>query len=112
VCACSILPQHVHMVILRHQYAVEKVCNLLKGEATKQLMAESLHPQARFAKHGRTPSPWARGQWKAYLDTEAAIEEAIHYVEQNPVKDGKPLQKWSFVTPFAGIPKGGWATYH
>src|SRR5262249_27191489 len=31
--ACSILPQHVHLVIARHSYEVEKIANLLKGEA-------------------------------------------------------------------------------
>ncbi|HET6882219.1 MAG TPA: hypothetical protein VFI31_18790 [Pirellulales bacterium] len=110
--ACSILPEHVHLVIGRHRYAVEKISNLLKGEATKQLMKESLHPQTPFAKNGRAASPWARGQWKLYLDSETAIEEAIHYVEQNPLKEGKPLQKWSFVTAFAGIPRSGWTTYY
>jgi REP element-mobilizing transposase RayT len=110
--ACSILPEHVHMVVARHRFSVEKICNLLKGEATKRLLADSLHPQARFRRGERPPSPWARGQWKVFLEDESAIEEAIHYVEENPVKEGKPRQKWSFVTPFAGLPEGGWVTYH
>jgi REP element-mobilizing transposase RayT len=109
--ACSILPEHVHMVIARHCYGVEKLCNLLKGAATKQLMAELLHPQARFAKGERPPSPWARGQWKVFLEDELAIEEAIHYVEENPLKENKRPQKWSFVTPFAGLARAGWVTY-
>src|SRR5713226_3074024 len=46
--ACSILPEHVHLVIARHTYEVEKIANLLKGEATKQLKGDSLHPQTRF----------------------------------------------------------------
>jgi hypothetical protein len=29
--ACSILPQHVHLVIARHTYTVEQIANLLKG---------------------------------------------------------------------------------
>ena len=100
------------VVIARHRYEVEKISNLLKGEATKQLVAESLHPLAQFTRGERPPSPWARGQWKVFLDCESAIEEAIHYVEQNPIKEEKPRQKWSFVTPFAGIQKSGWTTYH
>src|SRR5712691_10756360 len=28
--ACSILPEHVHLVIARHTYEVEKIANLLK----------------------------------------------------------------------------------
>jgi REP element-mobilizing transposase RayT len=113
VWACSILPEHVHLVVARHTYKVEQVCILLKGEATKQLKAEKRHPRARFStSQGKLPSMWAEGEWKAYLDTEEAIEAAIGYVEENPVKEGKPPQRWSFVTPFAGLDKSGWTTYH
>ena len=28
------------------------------------------------------------------------IRRAIQYVEENPIKEGKPRQRWSFVTPF------------
>jgi hypothetical protein len=55
---------------------------------------------------------WAERQWKEYLDTEEAIEAAAQYVEDNPVREGKPAQKWSFVAPFSGISKTGWVTYH
>jgi REP element-mobilizing transposase RayT len=111
--ACSVLDEHIHMVIARHTYEVEKICNLLKGEATKQLKASLLHPLARFADaDGTVPSLWAENQWKVYLDSEAAIETAIQYVIENPAKEGKPMQSWPFLTPFAGLPQGGWTTYH
>jgi hypothetical protein len=71
------------------------------------------HPQSRFMqRNGKLPSAWAEGQWKVYLDSEDAIENAIRYVEDNPIQEGKPRQKWQFVTPFAGISRGGWTTYH
>ncbi len=35
--ACAIMPDHVHLVIGRHHYAVEQVANLLKGAATRGL---------------------------------------------------------------------------
>jgi REP element-mobilizing transposase RayT len=113
VWACSVLPDHVHMIIARHTYKVEQICNLLKGQATRALVAVGLHPLALYkTEQGGTPSPWARGQWKVYLDSEEAVEAAIRYVEENPQKESKPLQKWKFVTPFGGLPKGGWITYH
>jgi hypothetical protein len=28
------------------------------------------------------------------------VRRAILYVEDNPLKEGKPRQRWSFVTPF------------
>jgi len=110
--ACSILPQHVHMVIGRHSYKVEQIVNLLKGEATKQLKEQLLHPHRQSAgSDGKLPSMWAERQWKVFFDNEEEIEGAIRYVEENPEKEGKPRQNWSFVTAFAGIDKGGWATY-
>jgi REP element-mobilizing transposase RayT len=111
--ACAILPEHTHLVIARHTYKVENIANLLKGEGTKQLRQENLDPMAAFAESGRRPpSPWADRRWKVFLDSEEAVENAIRYVEQNPVKEGKTAQKWSFVTPFCGLPKGGYVTYH
>jgi len=110
--ACSILPEHVHAVIARHTYKAEQIVNLLKGEATKQLDKEGLHPFVATARHGkRPPSPWADRKWVVFLDTEEAIEDAVRYVEENPIKEGRPRQRWSFVTPFAGL-DNGWVTYH
>jgi REP element-mobilizing transposase RayT len=102
VWACSILPEHVHLVLARHDYKVEQLVNLLKGAATRSLTAEGLHPFAgQTTPDGRTPKCWARGQWKVFLDSEADILRSVGYVEENPVKEGKPRQRWSFVTPFA-----------
>ncbi len=110
--ACSILPGHAHLVIARHRYKVEQVVNLLKGASTRQIIAEDLHPLAEHAApDGRPPRMWAERLWKVYLDSEQAIENAIHYVEQNPIEEDKPAQKWSCITPFAGL-EPGWITYH
>jgi REP element-mobilizing transposase RayT len=111
--ACSILPEHVHLVVGRHRYEVEKIANLLKGEATRQLRADNLDPMSVSARQLRRPrSPWARSEWKVFLDTEEAIENAIRYVEENPLKEGKPRQSWSFVEPFPGLDHGGVVTYY
>jgi len=100
VLACSILPQHVHLIVGRHTFDVEKICIQLKGETTKQLKRDSLHPLAEFADDGKLPSVWEEGQWKVFLDDDANIRAAIRYVEENPIKENKPAQRWSFVTPF------------
>jgi REP element-mobilizing transposase RayT len=105
VWACSILPEHVHLVIARHQFKVESVINQLKGAATRALLAEDLHPLAHLKDGvGSVPKCWAEGEWKVYLDSEEAIQRAIKYVRHNPVKGSKPAQAWSFVTPF--VPTG------
>ncbi len=110
--ACSILPEHVHLVIARHRYKVETVANLLKGEATKQLRKEDIDPMAPLARETRSGrSPWARNAWKVFLDSDDAIENAIRYVEENPLKEGKLRQTWSFIDPFRGLERGGVQTY-
>jgi REP element-mobilizing transposase RayT len=104
--ACAILPQHVHMVIARHHYPVEQIVNLLKGDATRQLKKENLHPLAQYQPaEGKLPKCWGRGEWKVFIDNEPQIRAAIRYVEQNPLKENKPLQRWPFVVPFEGIEK-------
>lgn len=110
--ACSILPEHTHLVLARHTYPAEQMANLLRGAATRQLIDEGRHPLAAYAKVGeRPPRMWAERPWKIFLDSEEAIENAIVYVENNPVQEGKPKQRWTFVTPFAGLPPGH-TTYH
>jgi REP element-mobilizing transposase RayT len=99
--ACSILPEHVHLVIARHRYKVEQVVNQLKGAATRHLLAEGLHPLACYGDSAdEVPKCWGRGLWKVFLDSDADIVRSVRYTEQNPLKEGKPLQHWPFVTPF------------
>jgi REP element-mobilizing transposase RayT len=106
VWACSILPEHVHLVLARWKSSAEQAVVFFKAEASTELKKQGLHPAYLCDR-----SVWERGKWISFLDSETAIEDAIHYVEDNPVKEGKPKQKWSFVTPFAGLEKG-WMTYH
>lgn len=109
--ACAILPEHTHLVIARHRYRVEQITNLLKGAATRRLIETNQHPLAEFAKPDkRPPGMWARGQCKVYLDSEGQIENAIAYVNDNPLKEGKPAQNWSWISPFRGLDPG-WTTY-
>jgi REP element-mobilizing transposase RayT len=98
--ACSILPEHVQLVILRHTYKIESIVNLLNGAATRSLIAEEIHPLAahRTAK-GSYPKAFARGQWKCFIDNQAYLRSAIRYVEENPIKEGMRRQVWRCVAP-------------
>ncbi|HUO08634.1 MAG TPA: hypothetical protein VM008_10070 [Phycisphaerae bacterium] len=106
--ACAVMPEHVHLVLGRHEYLVEQMANLLKGAGTRALLAESLHPFAdqRDGK-GKLPHCWGEGGWYVYLDDERDIRRAISYVEGNPEKDGLPQQRWSFVEHFEGLRRAG-----
>src|SRR5262249_62083539 len=48
VWACSILPEHVHLVLARHRYKIEQAVSLLKGEATRRLLEAGIHPMTAF----------------------------------------------------------------
>ena len=102
VLACAILPEHVHMVFGRHSYGIEQVVRRLEQAATMRLTADQLHPLESFrTRAGRTPSPWGRGLWKVYLNSDEDIRRAIQYVQENPMREHKPPQRWSFVVPYA-----------
>jgi REP element-mobilizing transposase RayT len=96
--ACSILPEHVHMVIARCDRAIERITAHLKAKATQQLNSEGRHPLAAYAdSRGGHPTPWGEYAWYCYLDSIEDIDRAIRYVEENPTKEGKRSQRWSFV---------------
>ncbi len=100
ILACTILPDHVHYIAARHVKTAEGIAAHLKAAASRQLTVDGLHPfGAQPLPSGRLPSPWARGAWHVFLNTEATVTRAIRYVEENPVKAGLPRQQWSFVRP-------------
>lgn len=98
--ACSILPEHVHMVVGRHHYEVEQVMRVLKQEATEALSHAGIHPLTRFSEAGQTPTPWTRKGWKVFLDEPEDTLRACRYVEENPIKEGRRPQVWSCVQPY------------
>ncbi|HKA07100.1 MAG TPA: hypothetical protein VKD71_07565 [Gemmataceae bacterium] len=99
--AVSILDDHFHAVYMRHRYKSETVSNLLKGEITKALVEWDVHPFASQIRPGDRPPPcWGRKWWTVYIDSDDQIRQAIPYVEDNPLKDGRPKQKWDFVVPY------------
>jgi REP element-mobilizing transposase RayT len=113
VWACAILPEHTHLVVARHSYEIEKIANLLKGAATRELKDHNLHPLSGHKRpDGKMPPMWAGHQWAVFLDSANAIDEAINYVELNPEKEGKPRQQWSFVSPFLGITQNAWSKFN
>lgn len=100
--ACAILPEHVHLVVARHRYSSEQMANLFKGEATKQLVKAAVHPCLHLRRDdGFLPPCWGRNCWKVFIDDEVHLWNAIRYVENNPLKEGKRRQTWSFVVPRA-----------
>lgn len=94
VYACAIMPNHVHLVTGLYERDTVVVVRHLKTRATQQMNAAKLHP------FQNRRSPWADGYWDGFLHNETEVRRAIHYVNQNPVKDGLKPQHWSFVVPY------------
>lgn len=90
--AFAILPQHLHIVAGPCAGQVESRVNQLKGAATRELGSQGLG-----AHRGRN---FARGFWKVFLNTPADVKRAVDYVQRNPLREGKPMQRWSFVQAY------------
>lgn len=99
--ALTILPEHVHAVIGRHERSIEWICKRLKRAGTRMLHREGLHPlRDHTDEDGYVPMVWARGRWKVFLDSPADIRRAIRYVADNPLKEHQPRQRWRFVESY------------
>ncbi len=104
ICASAILPEHVHLIVARSESKIEQVVAEIKQRATLKLGELKIHPmEAHREPSGRRHSPWARGFWVVYLNDEPHIENAIRYVEYNPIKDGRARQHWHFVVLYDRI---------
>lgn len=91
--ACAVLPDHVHLVIGRHQRTIRRIVGHLKSRATRRLKEAGLW-------FSECRPVWGAHGWNVFLNDRVAVLRAIRYVEANPVKEGKRPQRWSIVTPF------------
>jgi len=95
--ALAIMPDHVHLVIRKHkdraEDMIEKLQELTRDELNKSSLREPDHPV------------WTRGGYKVFLDTPKDVWRTIRYVENNPVKQRLPLQRWGFVVPYDNWPE-------
>lgn len=100
VWACSIMPDHVHMVVRRHERDIETIMGHFKSAATRRLRVEGIDPMAGCVRPGGRPaSPWVEKGWSVFLETEQDVRRAVAYVEENPLKEGHRAQHWSIVRP-------------
>ena len=88
---CAIMPDHVHLVIRKHRDKAEEMIANFQDASRLAVLSE----------HGTHPV-WGGPGWKVFLDTRENITRTIHYVEQNPVKSHRPVQRWSFVKEYDG----------
>jgi REP element-mobilizing transposase RayT len=90
------MPDHVHLVIRKHRDQAEDMIAHFQ-EATRALIRGNPNGQ-----HGPEHPVWGGPGWKVFLNSQDDIRRTIYYVEQNPVKMGRPVQAWHFVKPYDG----------
>jgi REP element-mobilizing transposase RayT len=101
IVACAIMPDHVHLVVMRFDETIEWVTGYVKRAATRALGQVGVHPLAgNTDRRGRTPTPWAEGGWFVYLNNDGDIDRSVRYVRGNPAKAGMAEQRWGFVAPW------------
>jgi REP element-mobilizing transposase RayT len=103
VWACTVLPDHVHLVVGPSAIHGDILSQRLKGRATVALVAAGLHPfQNDKRADGQVPKCWQEKQWPVFKYDPRSVRQAIRYVEDNPLKEGKKRQTWPFVIPYTG----------
>jgi len=96
--ACSVMPDHVHILMRKHKHLAEEMIELLKEVSRSQLFFRGLvagdHPI------------WASGSgWKVFLDEPKDVRRTIGYIENNPLEIGLPKQSWPFVKEYDNWPR-------
>ena len=94
--AMAVMPDHIHILIRKHRDDGEEMIEKLQSLS-----------RTRFTEAGiRTPEHrvWTHGGWDVFLDHPDEIQRTIHYIEQNPVKRGWPIQRWEWVQEYDGWP--------
>jgi REP element-mobilizing transposase RayT len=90
--ACALMPDHVHLLIRKHRDKPEEMI------AAFQEASRSAVRRIRATDH----PVWGGPGWKVYLETSDDVRRTIRYVEENPVKIGRPRQRWPFVKAYDG----------
>jgi REP-associated tyrosine transposase len=97
--ACAIMPEHIHLVIRRHRDDAETMIERFQKASREALIATG--------RRSVTHPVWGGPGWKVFLNTPAQIRGRIRYVENNPIKAGRPRQSWDFVMEY-----DGWMPWH
>lgn len=94
VWACAICRNHVHFCIRAHRERAETMWKRLIDAGRKAIRAiPDVEPGHEV---------WTRAPYIVFLSTPEEVRDRIEYINRNPVKEGLPSQRWSFVQPRPG----------
>jgi REP element-mobilizing transposase RayT len=97
------MPDHIHLLIRKHRDRAEQMIESLQKASRDGLI--------RSVWRSEDHPIWGGPGWKVYLDCRDDIVRTVNYIEQNPVKFGKPIQRWDFVAEYDGWLPGLWNPY-
>lgn len=93
--ACAVMPDHVHILIRRHDHRAEDMIAGLQEKARSALVEAGNRPVNHPV--------WTDGSgWKTFINSRRQFEKEIKYIWRNPKKIGRPEQMWDFVQPYDG----------
>jgi REP element-mobilizing transposase RayT len=98
--ACAVLPDHVHVLIRKHKHHGEQMIENLQQKSREKVIGAG----NRASNH----PVWGGPGWKRYLYTQDDIRRVIRYINDNPLKAGRPAQHWDFVKEYDGWLPGNW----
>ena len=92
---CAVMPDHVHILIRRHGDRAEDMVEALQTAAKAALFEAGKRP----ANH----PVWTDGPgWKTFVNTQRQFVNEVKYIGNNPLKAGRPQQRWDFVQEYDG----------
>jgi hypothetical protein len=96
VWACAVCRNHAHFCVRRHRddwIAIrDAFANASRVALTEAFALEPGHPV------------WSSRPYAVFMDTVDGVAGRVEYVRQNPMKEGLPEQRWSFVKEYDGWP--------
>jgi len=92
--ACAVMPDHVHLLIRRHSDSAEQLVAHLQSESKTAMIQAGRRPVNHPV--------WAGPGWKVFLNTRKDIENRITYIQENPIKVGRPAQLCDVIQEYHG----------
>jgi REP element-mobilizing transposase RayT len=92
--ACAVMPDHVHALIRKHRDHAEEMIAHFQQKSQQALKDVGRRPAAHPV--------WGGPGWKVFLNTREDMERIVDYIRQNPIKAGRPEQRWPFVKEYDG----------
>jgi REP element-mobilizing transposase RayT len=90
--ACTIMPDHVHILIRKHRDTAEQMIG--------RLQTGSMSAMRAAGRRGGDHPVWGGPGWKVFQDCPEDVERTIAYIEGNPGKMGLAEQTWGFVKEY------------